>query len=174
MVAPGNQPGLCNHLHHLTSPEVCFFVCVLRWNKTEKQNGHWESNPGHLACAASTELRHLDNHQPSQPSICTAWVIVKWCHYKWLPNVGVIELPHQRMNFCYGQAHTCFVGTSNIHTYLYEASLWVSPFLNRGPASNKERCSKNIMSDLWLPHRSNTGSQYHAMYCPQYFNIQQV
>ena len=37
---------------------------------------------------------------------------------KWLPNVGVIELPHQCMNFCYGRAHTCFVGTSNIHSSL--------------------------------------------------------
>ena len=41
----------------------------------------WESNPGHLVCAASkysaTELRWPDNHQPSQCSMCTAQVVLK-------------------------------------------------------------------------------------------------
>ena len=61
-----------------------------RWNKqkfrcyeakieeSEKAGSRWESNPGHLACAASTLPLSYDNqtttspHQPSQSSICTA------------------------------------------------------------------------------------------------------
>ena len=52
----------------------------MKIEESEKAGSCWESNPGHLACAVIAlppKLWQLDNHQPSQSSMCTAQVVMK-------------------------------------------------------------------------------------------------
>ena len=46
--------------------------------KSENAGSRQESNLRHLACAASALPPSYDNHQPSQSSICTAQVVLKY------------------------------------------------------------------------------------------------
>ena len=127
---------------HLASCWNKFRCYEAKIEESEKAGSHLESNPGHLACAASALPPELDNHQPSQSGIVRAGgcpvVVAQWQSAGCTSQVSWVQFPV----------------TAGFFTCLYfrlitSKLLFIVIYLASGVRDfNKSKSSRSIASNL--------------------------